>query len=260
MMGNVRDSKQVNVIVPDQMDKLLLESAKVQPQANGRDYFNVTMKIVDRNGTLVSTRTPVTLDSSIGKIELTDLDPKQPGIQVFVEGGTLVVPIKAPIEAGEGTLSVESGIFHSSTPIRFLPDLRPIIAVGLVEGSLNFKKFDPKQLSNVGSQDGFEEELQEISSSDNGKSNVTGRAAMFLKGKVRGEYLLTLAYDSDKDKTSACSVIFVQMNIIQFMVTRRRKVLMHKQPVSSTCVWIKAVLMPCMVIMLPVLKMMRAWL
>ncbi|MEK5794543.1 hypothetical protein VXE63_21000, partial [Acinetobacter nosocomialis] len=53
---------------------------------------------------------------------------------------------------------------------------------------------------NVGSQDGFEEELQEISSSDNGKSNVTGRAAMFLKGKVRGEYLLTLAYDSDKDK------------------------------------------------------------
>ncbi|MFH4351956.1 hypothetical protein WAJ70_22995, partial [Acinetobacter baumannii] len=51
-----------------------------------------------------------------------------------------------------------------------------------------------------GSQDGFEEELQEISSSDNGKSNVTGRAAMFLKGKVRGEYLLTLAYDSDKDK------------------------------------------------------------
>ena len=111
MMGNVRDSKQVNVIVPDQMDKLLLESAKVQPQANGRDYFNVTMKIVDRNGTLVSTRTPVTLDSSIGKIELTDLDPKQPGIQVFVEGGTLVVPIKAPIEAGEGTLSVESGIF-----------------------------------------------------------------------------------------------------------------------------------------------------
>ncbi len=52
------------------------------------------MKIVDRNGTLVSSRTPITLDSSIGKIELTDLDPKQPGIQVFVEGGTLVVPIQ----------------------------------------------------------------------------------------------------------------------------------------------------------------------
>ncbi|MFM6957307.1 MAG: SdrD B-like domain-containing protein, partial [Acinetobacter sp.] len=200
MMGNTRDIKRIDVIAPDQLDKLQLEPSKTIPQANGRDRFNVNLKIVDRHGTLVSSRTPITLDSSIGKIDLVDLDPKQPGIQVFVEGGTLTVPIQAPIEAGEGTLSVESGIFHSSTPIRFLPDLRPIIAVGMVEGSFNFKKFDPKELSGVHSNDGFEEELNEISASNDGKRNVTGRAALFLKGKVKGEYLLTLAYDSDKDK------------------------------------------------------------
>lgn len=200
MMGNTRDTKRIQVIAPDQLDKLQLEPSKTIPQANGRDRFNVNLKIVDRHGTLVSSRTPITLDSSIGKIDLVDLDPKQPGIQVFVEGGTLLVPIQAPIEAGEGTLSVESGIFHSSTPIRFLPDLRPIIAVGMVEGSLNFKKFDPKELSGTNSNDGFEEELNEISASKDGKRNLTGRAALFLKGKVKGEYLLTLAYDSDKDK------------------------------------------------------------
>jgi len=200
MMGNTRDIKRIDVIAPDQLDKLQLEPSKTIPQANGRDRFNVNLKIVDRHGTQVSSRTPITLDSSIGKIDLVDLDPKQPGIQVFVEGGTLTVPIQAPIEAGEGTLSVESGIFHSSTPIRFLPDLRPIIAVGMVEGSFNFKKFDPKELSGIHSNDGFEEELNEISASNDGKRNVTGRAALFLKGKVKGEYLLTLAYDSDKDK------------------------------------------------------------
>ena len=200
MMGNTRDTKRIQVIAPDQLDKLQLEPSKTIPQANGRDRFNVNLKIVDRHGTLVSSRTPITLDSSIGKIDLVDLDPKQPGIQVFVEGGTLLVPIQAPIEAGEGTLSVESGIFHSSIPIRFLPDLRPIIAVGMVEGSLNFKKFDPKELSGTNSNDGFEEELNEISASKDGKRNLTGRAALFLKGKVKGEYLLTLAYDSDKDK------------------------------------------------------------
>ncbi|WP_374974053.1 SdrD B-like domain-containing protein [Acinetobacter venetianus] len=200
MMGNIRDIKRIDVIAPDQLDKLQLEPSKNIPQANGRDRFNVNLKIVDRHGTLVSSRTPITLDSSIGKIDLVDLDSKQPGIQVFVEGGTLLVPIQAPIEAGEGTLSVESGIFHSSTPIRFLPDLRPIIAVGMVEGSFNFKKFDPKALSGINSNDGFEEELNEISSSKDGKRNLTGRAALFLKGKVKGEYLLTLAYDSDKDK------------------------------------------------------------
>lgn len=200
MMGNTRDIKRINVIAPDQLDKLQLEPSKTIPQANGRDRFYVNLKIVDRHGTLVSNRTPITLDSSIGKIDLVDLDPKQSGIQVFVEGGTLLVPIQAPIEAGEGTLSVESGIFHSSTPIRFLPDLRPIIAVGMVEGSFNFKKFDPKELSGINSNDGFEEELNEISASKDGKRNITGRAALFLKGKVKGEYLLTLAYDSDKDK------------------------------------------------------------
>ncbi|MCH7391203.1 SdrD B-like domain-containing protein [Acinetobacter dispersus] len=200
MMGNIRDTKRIQVIAPDQLDKLQLEPSKTIPQANGRDRFNVNLKIVDRHGTLVSSRTPITLDSSIGKIDLVDLDPKQLGIQVFVEGGSLLVPIQAPIEAGEGTLSVESGIFHSSTPIRFLPDLRPIIAVGMVEGSLNFKKFDPKELSGTNSNDGFEEELNEISASKDGKRNLTGRAALFLKGKVKGEYLLTLAYDSDKDK------------------------------------------------------------
>lgn len=199
MMGNVRDTKRIEVIAPDQLDKLRLEPSKVAVQANGHDHFNVVLKIVDRHGTLVSSRTPITLDSSIGKIDLVDLDPKQPGTQVFVEGGTLVVPITAPTEAGEGVLSVESGIFNATTPIRFLPDLRPIIAVGLLEGSINFKKFDSKS-SGSHANDGFEEELNEISSSKNGQRSINGRAALFLKGQVKGEYLLTVAYDSDKDK------------------------------------------------------------
>lgn len=199
-MGNLRDHKKIHVIAPDQLDKLQFDLNKNQVQANGYDRYHVTLKILDRHGTLVSSRTPITLDSSIGKIDLVDLDPKQAGTQVFVEGGTLVVPIIAPMEAGEGILSVESGIFHASTPIRFLPNLRPLIAVGMAEGSIQFKKFDPKQLSRVNSNDGFEEELNEISSSNQGQRSIHGRAAVFLKGQVKGDYLLTLAYDSDKDK------------------------------------------------------------
>lgn len=199
-MGNIRDSKRIDVVAPDQLDKLQLEPNKTSVQANGYDSLNVVLNLVDRHGTPISSRTPITLDSSIGKIDLVDVDPKQAGVQVFVEGGRLVVPIIAPIEAGEGILSVESGIFHASTPIRFLPDLRPIIAVGLVEGSVNFKKFDPKGAGLNASNDGFEEELSEISSSNQGQRTTNGRAALFLKGQVRGDYLLTLAYDSDKDK------------------------------------------------------------
>lgn len=200
MMGNVRESDKIEVIAPDQLDKIVLNASEQAPQANGVDRLNVELKIVDRFGTVVSSRTPLTIQSNIGTVELEDLDKKEPGIQVFVEGGTLIVPIQSPNEAGEGILAVESGIYHASTPIRFLPNLRPIIATGIIEGAISFKDFDPSELNKVDSNDGFEEELNEIADSNNGKRNVTGRAAMFLKGKVKGEYLLTLAYDSDKDK------------------------------------------------------------
>ena len=199
-MGNLRDKQQIDVIAPDQMSKIALTAPAQQVQANGTDIFNTIIKIVDHNGTMVASRTPVTLESSIGKIGIKDLDDTQAGIQTFVEGGTLVVPITAPSEAGEGTLSVTSGVFNATTPVRFLPNLRPMIAVGIVEGAISFQNFDPKQLGQVTRNDGFEEELNDISSNKNGTVNSTGRAAVFLKGKVRGDYLLTLAYDSDKNK------------------------------------------------------------
>ena len=199
-MGNLREQQKIQVIAPDQMSKLDLTAPKQEVQANGSDVYNAVLKIVDHNGTMVASRTPITLDSSIGQIGLKDLDDSKPGIQVFVEGGSLVVPITAPSEPGEGTLSVSSGIYTASQPLRFLPALRPMIAVGIVEGAVSFQKFDPKQLGQVSRNDGFEEELNDIASSNNGKTNATGRAALFLKGKVKGEYLLTLAYDSDKDK------------------------------------------------------------
>ncbi|WP_374297434.1 SdrD B-like domain-containing protein [Acinetobacter sp.] len=201
MMGNLRESKKIEVIAPDQLDKIVLNATAQMAQANGTDRLNVELKIVDRFGTVVSSRTPLTVQSNIGTVELEDLDKKEPGIQVFVEGGTLIVPIQSPNDAGEGILSVESGIFHASTPVRFLPNLRPIIATGIIEGAISFKDFNPSELNKVDSNDGFEEELKEISSADDGKLKTTGRAAMFLKGKVKGEYLLTLAYDSDKDNS-----------------------------------------------------------
>ncbi|RYY80955.1 MAG: DUF11 domain-containing protein [Moraxellaceae bacterium] len=199
-MGNLREQQKIQVIAPDQMSKLALNAPKQEAQANGSDVFSAVLKIVDHNGTLVASRTPITLDSTIGQIDLKDLDPSQPGIQVFVEGGTLLVPINAPSEAGAGTLNVTSGIYNANLPVRFLPALRPMIAAGIVEGAVSFEKFDPKQLSQVNRNDGFEEELNDLASSNGGKTNTTGRAALFLKGKVKGEYLLTLAYDSDKDK------------------------------------------------------------
>ena len=199
-LGNLREQQRITVIAPDQMSKIALTAPTQSVEANGSDVFNAVLNIVDHNGTAVASRTPITLESTIGQIGLKDLDPNQTGVQVFVEGGSLLVPIIAPSEAGSGTLNVTSGIYTANTPVRFLPALRPLVAAGIVEGAISFEKFDPKQLGQASRNDGFEEELNDIASSNGGGTNASGRAALFLKGKVKGEYLLTLAYDSDKDK------------------------------------------------------------
>jgi hypothetical protein len=74
-----------------------------------------------------------------------------------------------------------------------------MVAAGIIEGMVSFKNFDTNKVSAANAKDGFEDELNSLASSNDGKLNAAGRAAMFLKGKVKGEYLLTLSYDSDKE-------------------------------------------------------------
>lgn len=198
-MGNLRDSKTITVVAPDAMSRIEVKTDQTLLEANGRDIVNVVVSILDQNGVPVASRTPITLDNNLGKIQLDDLDPDKAGVQQFIEGGRLLVPLLAPTQAGEGRLEVSSGTYKTDLPLRFVPELRPMIAAGIVEGTVSLSDFDPKELGAVSRNDGFEQELRELSNSDDGKLQTTGRAAFFLKGKVKGEYLLTMAYDSDKD-------------------------------------------------------------
>ena len=196
--GNLRDSRKLTVITPGNMSKLDTQIIEPNVYANGKDVFQVMAKITDQDGTPIASRTPITIESSIGVVQLKDLDPTKPGIQVFVEGGSIVVPVLAPTEAGEGVLRISSGVYETSTPVRFLAELRPMLVAGIIEGSFAFNNFDPKDLAKSSTQDGFEEELNDLSSSSDGTKAARGRTALFLKGKVRGDYLLTMAYDSAK--------------------------------------------------------------
>ncbi len=192
MMGNIRATRAITVIAPDNLSKISIDSPEQDVAANGSDVYQAVVKVVDQFGTPVSSRTPVTLNSTIGTIQIKDVNPDQTGIQTFIEGGSLLVPIQSPSQPGEGVLEVESGSYHANQRVRFLPDLRPLLVAGIVEGRINFKTFDPKNLSQVDSRDGFEEELYEIADADNHKQSAHGRLALFLKGKVKGEYPINL--------------------------------------------------------------------
>ena len=196
--GNLRGQERITLLAPGALAKIRIDVSP-QPVADSATPLPVTLHLRDAQDLPVAVRTQVTLQSTLGQWQTPDLDPQQSGIQVFVEGGEARFLLLPPAQPGKAELSAASGKVSAVAKVEFLPKLRPMMAVGLVEGTINLRNLSPSGLQPTQSGDVFERQIQSASRSfDNGKGDVAARAALFLKGKVLGSTLLTLAYDSDK--------------------------------------------------------------
>lgn len=197
-LGNARDIREITLIAPDQMARIDVTVPSQDVPADGEQVARIRVELEDKNDVVVAARTPITLEATLGTWEVEDLDPNEPGTQVFLEGGQAEFGLRAPGTPGTTRIDVTSGRVTAEAQFNFVPALRPLIGAGLIEGTLDLSKFDMKSLTPARREDGFEEELRQFSAHD---GDLTGgaRAALFLKGKVRGDYLLTLGYDSEKD-------------------------------------------------------------
>lgn len=195
--GNVRAEQSIQVRAPGALAKIKITTH--DSIADGASLSPLVIELVDQLGTPVTARTPISLSLTTGALLVDDLDPSEPGAQVFIEGGKRSFSIEAPLDPATCTVLVSSGEIAADASFAFKPNLRPMIATGIVEGSLNFGTRARGALFPVDSKDAFENELRGLSrTSSNGKLGAGGRAALFLKGKVRGDFLLTASYDSDK--------------------------------------------------------------
>ncbi len=198
--GNERGRQEITVVAPDRLGKLEITPDGKDAVADGVTPVKISVRLTDANGVPVTVRTPVTLESTLGRFDIDDLSRSEPGIQTFVSGGGGQFLLIPPQEPGEAILRATSGALSAEARTYFLPDLRPMVAAGVIEGVLNLRKLNTKALVPSRQQDGFEQELKAFASeSADGRHAAAARAAFFLKGKIRGEYLLTLGYDSDKD-------------------------------------------------------------
>lgn len=194
--GNIRGADSVTVYVPGALKNIELEVLRDNVPADGNSTALLEVRLTDANGLLVGSRQPVTLDVSKGTWLLDDANAKDPGTQIFIEGGRAQFELKAPIEPVTSDLRISVGDIYTETEIEFLPDLRPLIAAGIIEGTLRLN--EPLNIASATEADGFERELKQLSYSMN-NFTVDGRFAFFLKGKVTGRTLLTAAYDSEKE-------------------------------------------------------------
>lgn len=195
------------------VDRIEIEGARDNQPADGLSAQTVRVRLLDGNRMPLSGRREVTLEVDGGaRIQLPgrrtdetgpgrgDADRLSPGVQVETTNGVVEFRLVAPSRPDTVTLKVTVDGRVQRLQLRYQPELREMIAVGLLEGQVRSDKFDPRQIVPVRENDAFDTELRQFSREFNGGATRVGaRAAMYLKGKVSGAYLLTLAYDSEKD-------------------------------------------------------------
>jgi hypothetical protein len=182
--------------------------------ADGVTPVLVTVRVYDSAGELLREPVLVTIEhTGHARLQLAgaatdetgparrDADRQVPGTQLAIPAGEARFSLIAPSQPEEVQLRLTAGEASVEGRIDFAPDLRERVATGLVEGVLHVRGGSgqgavvPARL-----EDGFESELTHWSRSFSDDRHQAGaRAALFLKGKISGERLLTLSYDSDKD-------------------------------------------------------------
>ncbi len=156
------------------------------------------MRTLDAHGVPAACRSIVTLETTRGQWHTTDLDPASPGLQIAVVGGTAEARLTAPSEPGTATVRATAGGIHGDAPLEFVPELRPLLAVGSVEGMLAWNRargFATRDLARTGFEQAF---TSLVAGSDDGGLGGGARAALFLKGRLSRDVLVTLGYDSDR--------------------------------------------------------------
>jgi hypothetical protein len=183
--------------------------------ADGVTGTNVEVQLLDKNGQPIRETVEVTIEVSGGARILLpgrltsesaadrgDVDKITPGVQAKATNGVLQFKLIAPYQPEAVNVRASVRGVAEKAVVRYVPDLREMIAVGLIEGTIRKDKFDPSKIEPARENDLFEKEIKNFSRDfSGGTGRVGARAALYLKGKIKGEYLLTMAYDSDKDTT-----------------------------------------------------------
>lgn len=195
--------------------RLTVEVEKDDLPADGQGTNEITVRLFDKNGAPLEGDALITVEHSAGRILIPgastdelgpgrrDIDKATPGVQVKVTNGVAVFKLLAPTEPTDVKMRVTAGNAVAEGTVSYLPELRDMVAAGLIEGIINFSKKSSSEISPVRIDDGFERELSRWTREfNNGKGNAGVRTAFFIKGRIKGDLLLTMAADSDKDTNS----------------------------------------------------------
>jgi hypothetical protein len=195
------------------VDRIVVEIEHEGVPADGQTPVHVQLRLLGADGKPLTAKVYVTIEHSGGRIRLpgsrtdelgpgaADADRLTPGVQLAVENGVAEFDLLAPHEPQDVSLRITAGSEMAEGVIGFVPEVRELIATGLIEGVINFRnRSNGGLISPVQHGDAFDRDIRRWERQFNsGKANAAARTAFFIKGRIKGEYLLTAAFDSDKD-------------------------------------------------------------
>jgi uncharacterized repeat protein (TIGR01451 family) len=150
----------------------------------GRSYLPLTIKLLDANGYPARGVHFVTLETTDGSWVERDIQDQTPGHQVRVMNGQRKVHLRSSEHTGDITLRASDGKMKAEIKVVQTAPMRPLMVAGIFDIGASKNIFTNRSNAPASLQDKIERR---------------GRAALFMKGRVKGDVHLTLSYDSDKD-------------------------------------------------------------
>ncbi len=189
---------QATGLLPDSRIRLHLSSATAP--ADGHARIELSIRLLDAAGEPLRTPARIKIETSLGRLEAPNGQQAE-SFEVAVPAGEAQLVLLAPVVPGDALLRVSSGAVGVEGRLSFLPELRPLMAIGIIETGLSSQHLSSDPNAPAIARTGFEDSLQHWGNSrgEDGTSWSTGgRAAAFVKGTIADNLLLTASYDSNK--------------------------------------------------------------
>lgn len=191
--GIARFEETINVVRVGEVFSIRLVDASGNV-ADGRTPVKVRVALKDKAGELYTGALDVTFTSETLQIldtnqNLSDiaLMTDRSFIRVSADGLVLFNPVS---RGGSHQVTLTRGPVSEDIDIFVEPEKRDWIMVGLAEGTVAHRTLSGN--------------MQNLDAAGLGDEvDTEGRVAFYAKGQVKGDYVLTLAYDSDKENTNA---------------------------------------------------------
>ncbi|SMY38314.1 Cna protein B-type domain protein [Photobacterium andalusiense] len=173
---------------PKSADRInLATSGEVLKADGGRSVLPIKLKLFDENGKLARGTYFATLSSDKGNIWLDpDIQKEETGHQVRIINGEKTVYLRSSDITGQINVKAELDNFSDTLKVYQVAAQRPLFVSGLIEYTGRYGRMSGEAPSRQA--EGYEDKSY----------TDKERAALFIKGNVKGGAHLTLSYDSDK--------------------------------------------------------------